>query len=604
MWGQAILQRLESYLSGSWALALLRVSPWGGNTALVEKAAERATGRTAHAHLSWAVSFFFFSLQVRGPLAPPAARPTPRALPWGPCGHRPPVAAPPAGSRLWTWRRPRWELMELSRTSVVRTERRPGLGRCKHFFWLGVVFDTVGATVLFTGVFADLLFSDLLLYLGSIIIFLSLLWWIFWYTGNIELTTEETLKGPLRVPTARPLEVLSQTVSHRFFTIGNVPTTLLRMRQQRRRRRFLQKTASLSMTVSGQVEKQMEKEDQDRNGVKSVQESGDAQEICREGLSPKPEAVKSSEGIPTPCPGDCPLGPEAGLPMFIKRQSTHLVQPEFTSSSLDQPLHPAVLVSKSQPLVSLASGSQSPPITCVSTGQFAVPLFSRSQPLDILISKTAVSPASQSHLVPVAPVSHPLVPVASESHLLVPVASESHPLVPVASQSHPFITVASQSHLVVQVASQSHPLVPVATQSQLQNLSQASQTQLPPVQASQAQALATPPSVIHFLPTQSFQTQSVSPFFPPAVQDLQTLHHTQKTSRSSSLVQEISLRQSSSAQEFYKKPIAQAFETPADQKRSPEVPESHAPAAQAQQSVSPESAPLPRSGEERSSFLV
>ncbi|KAI5940015.1 uncharacterized protein [Manis javanica] len=346
--------------------------------------------------------------------------------------------------------------MELSRTSVVRTERRPGLGRCKHFFWLGVVFDTVGATVLFTGVFADLLFSDLLLYLGSIIIFLSLLWWIFWYTGNIELTTEETLKGPLRVPTARPLEALSQTVSHRFFTIGNVPTTLLRMRQQRRRRRFLQKTASLSMTVSGQVEKQMEKEDQDRNGVKSVQESGDAQEICREGLSPKPEAVKSSEGIPTPCPGDCPLGPEAGLPMFIKRQSTHLVQPEFTSSSLDQPLHPAVLVSKSQPLVSLASGSQSPPITCVST----------------------------------------------------------------------------------------------------------------------------------------------------AVQDLQTLHHTQKTSRSSSLVQEISLRQSSSAQEFYKKPIAQAFETPADQKRSPEVPESHAPAAQAQQSVSPESAPLPRSGEERSSFLV
>ncbi|KAK2494756.1 hypothetical protein MC885_001991 [Smutsia gigantea] len=325
--------------------------------------------------------------------------------------------------------------MELSRTSVVTTERRPGLGRCKHFFWLGVVFDTVGATVLFTGVFADLLFSDLLLYLGSIIIFLSLLWWIFWYTGNIELTTEETLKGPFRVPSAASLEeALSQTVSRRFFTIGNVPTTFLRIGQQRRRRRFLQRTASLSMTVSGQVERQPEKEDQDRNGMKSVKESGDAQEICKEGLSPKPEAVKSSEGILTPGPDAGPLGPEAGLPMFIKRPSTHLVQPEFTSSSPDQPLHPAILVSKSQPLVSLASRSQSPPITCVSS----------------------------------------------------------------------------------------------------------------------------------------------------TVQDFQALHHTQETSQSSSLVQEIFLSQSSSAQEFYKKPIPQAFETlpPADQQRSQEFPESHAPAAQ------------------------
>ncbi|EFB16180.1 hypothetical protein PANDA_006504, partial [Ailuropoda melanoleuca] len=70
-------------------------------------------------------------------------------------------------------------------------------GRCRHFFWLGVVFDTVGATLLFTGVFAPLLFYDLLLYLGSIIIFFSLLWWFFWYTGNIEVTPEEeSLKRP------------------------------------------------------------------------------------------------------------------------------------------------------------------------------------------------------------------------------------------------------------------------------------------------------------------------------------------------------------------------------------------------------------------------
>ena len=81
--------------------------------------------------------------------------------------------------------------MEVSTNSVVETRKRTGLGRCRHFFWLGVVFDMVGAMVLFTGVFTDLLFYDLLLYLGSIIIFFSLLWWVFWYTGNIELTPDK-----------------------------------------------------------------------------------------------------------------------------------------------------------------------------------------------------------------------------------------------------------------------------------------------------------------------------------------------------------------------------------------------------------------------------
>uniref|UniRef100_G3TUL8 Transmembrane protein 238 like n=2 Tax=Elephantidae TaxID=9780 RepID=G3TUL8_LOXAF len=77
------------------------------------------------------------------------------------------------------------------KSAVQTTKTRSGLGRCRHFFWLGVVFDAVGVVVLFTGVFADLFFYDLLLYLGSIIIFLSLLWWVFWYTGNIEMPPEE-----------------------------------------------------------------------------------------------------------------------------------------------------------------------------------------------------------------------------------------------------------------------------------------------------------------------------------------------------------------------------------------------------------------------------
>ncbi|XP_012866660.1 PREDICTED: transmembrane protein 238 [Dipodomys ordii] len=88
-------------------------------------------------------------------------------------------------------RRPGAAAMEFSKKSVEAAGKRSGLGRCRHFFWLGVAFDTVGATVLLTGVFADLLFYDVLLYLGAIILFISLLWWISWYTGNIELLPDD-----------------------------------------------------------------------------------------------------------------------------------------------------------------------------------------------------------------------------------------------------------------------------------------------------------------------------------------------------------------------------------------------------------------------------
>ncbi|MED6291994.1 hypothetical protein CHARACLAT_029215 [Characodon lateralis] len=66
-----------------------------------------------------------------------------------------------------------------------------GLGRCACSFWLAVAFDIVGLTVLLIGVFVNVFFYDLLIYAGAIVIFLSLIWWVFWYSGNIEVPPVE-----------------------------------------------------------------------------------------------------------------------------------------------------------------------------------------------------------------------------------------------------------------------------------------------------------------------------------------------------------------------------------------------------------------------------
>ncbi|XP_057673654.1 transmembrane protein 238-like [Corythoichthys intestinalis] len=66
-----------------------------------------------------------------------------------------------------------------------------GLGRCICCFWLAVAFDVVGLLVLLIGVFVNVFFYDLLIYAGAIVIFLSLVWWVFWYSGNIEVLASE-----------------------------------------------------------------------------------------------------------------------------------------------------------------------------------------------------------------------------------------------------------------------------------------------------------------------------------------------------------------------------------------------------------------------------
>lgn len=71
-----------------------------------------------------------------------------------------------------------------------------GLGRCRVALLLAVALDVAGMAALLTGVFAQLQvrgrdFGDLLIYSGALLVFASLLGWILWYTGNIEISRQE-----------------------------------------------------------------------------------------------------------------------------------------------------------------------------------------------------------------------------------------------------------------------------------------------------------------------------------------------------------------------------------------------------------------------------
>lgn len=66
-----------------------------------------------------------------------------------------------------------------------------GVGRCKCSFWFAVAHDILGVFIIMIGVFGGLAVHDLFVYAGAIVIFLSLIWWVFWYSGNIDVAPED-----------------------------------------------------------------------------------------------------------------------------------------------------------------------------------------------------------------------------------------------------------------------------------------------------------------------------------------------------------------------------------------------------------------------------
>lgn len=64
-------------------------------------------------------------------------------------------------------------------------------GRCALLLVLALLLDAVGLVLLLLGIFASLDYWDFLVYTGSLILAFSLLFWITWYSLNIELPLEK-----------------------------------------------------------------------------------------------------------------------------------------------------------------------------------------------------------------------------------------------------------------------------------------------------------------------------------------------------------------------------------------------------------------------------
>lgn len=64
-------------------------------------------------------------------------------------------------------------------------------GRCGGVLLLALLCDVLGLVLLLVGLLASLSYWDFFIYLGALLLAFSLLFWIFWYTFNIEIPYRE-----------------------------------------------------------------------------------------------------------------------------------------------------------------------------------------------------------------------------------------------------------------------------------------------------------------------------------------------------------------------------------------------------------------------------
>lgn len=72
------------------------------------------------------------------------------------------------------------------------TSRAMEQGKCSIvFLFLAIFLDVVGLLLFFIGIFAPLSYWDFFVLSGPLLIFLSLVLWIFWYMGSLTVSEEE-----------------------------------------------------------------------------------------------------------------------------------------------------------------------------------------------------------------------------------------------------------------------------------------------------------------------------------------------------------------------------------------------------------------------------
>ncbi|XP_060028901.1 uncharacterized protein LOC132533095 [Erinaceus europaeus] len=449
----------------------------------------------------------------------------------------------------------------------VENKRRPCLDRCQHFFWVGVFLDMVGSVVLGMGIFAQVQCSDMLLYLGSIIIFLSLLCWFFWYTGNIEVDPEDVLKKSPFVLSPSIVDTLNPSFSHRFScTFRDFSATLMRLRQprqqrQRRSRRsttnLLRESLNTITMVINQLEQGEEEEGQDREGKGPILQGSDIQDEGRKAWAYQPEAARSLKIVGTPRSDAVYVTPEHGVTRFTREPLSQQVQSDSTWP-VAQPLPFSLRASVSLPTFSL--DSTSPPVTLVTykstvlspkadSSQAAACLASTSQPLHLLCSSLPTVRLSSL----TRPLSQPTLSV-DQSLLFTTPQYRLQESLHLQSQLQPTVVQAHQSHFVPDMF-----------------------------------------SVLHFLPP--FQSKDITPSVSQAAQDFQNhFIYSRECIRRRTAVQEIALSSSSSI-DMPQKPKAQFLKNlpgvrqdPSDDKENP-LPESSSSGTGIQKTVPPKSGP-------------